>query len=38
LKGQVKIGHTIKAAFENDFVKMVQKELGRKGESDAHKR
>ncbi len=36
--GWVKIGHKIKAAFENDFVKMVQKELERKGESDAHKR
>jgi hypothetical protein len=36
--GRVKIGHTIKAAFENDFVKMVQKKLGRTGESNAHER
>jgi len=36
--GRVKIGHNIKAAFENDFVKMVQKELGEKGGSNANER
>lgn len=34
--GRVIIGHKIKAAFEDGFVKMVQKELGEKGGSDAH--
>jgi len=36
--GRVKIGHKIKAAFEDEFVKMVQKELGGKEGSDAHER
>jgi hypothetical protein len=36
--GRVKIGHKIKAAFENDFVKMVQKVLENKGERNAHER
>jgi hypothetical protein len=36
--GQVKIGHTIKAAFEDEFVRMVKKELGEKEGSDAYER
>lgn len=30
LNGRIKIGGKIRAAFENDFVKMVQKEMGEK--------
>jgi hypothetical protein len=36
--GRLKIGHKIKSAFENDFVKMVREELMEKGASNAHER